>query len=691
MSMGWEEPWSRAAPASLARYVSSNAVSYLRLEINRTDHLTRTGDRRSLVAAIYNALLDCDIRYCAEKGGQDYHLQRIRAPHEILGAPGEGTCLDLAALFCGLCLGNDLLPLLIVLHGHAIAAVSLQYASTEWDASERLRERALFDKAVLKDPVALAQVLDIGDYLAVECTGFAQSEALSERLPEGAGRSARGTLSFERALRAGQEQLDHPERGLDFALDIAALHEKWNLPPFPLPSPSTRAGLVIRDRKRKRTLNDIQERLPEALKEDGGKRNIAGRDRLRRVTGELQQLLLDAEADAQRGQPPPADLPDRSADVIRQLTRFYPPVEALHVELARLRGTLGDYPQALEDLKRAVRRHDAARSEHLMLAGTLLLNLCEFERARRLFRLVESALTQPESPGLWTPLENEARLGQLLSVKQFGSLWIPDYQGNYAEVFKEGGQLITLARSFSVAHEAGVQHRLGRSMLTLGMRQGDRDMMARGANALRRARNLIGDRANPFIQLWDYRAAEALHAPDADRYWNLAVEASQGWGEGIEAHRCLLEGRRRRRQGKFLLALDPLERALSIWARNPYPRGVCEAFCELGLVHSERSGSMADQLLAARYFRAAEGIAETRHTPLLGSLQGYRNRSLERAGCTLDALNWGLEELVASYPRAFQRYSYADMDGGTPPDHAEDSPSEMNRQGHRSYRKLFDN
>lgn len=233
--MTWE-PWSRIDDRGLARFVTSEAKRWLALDVSRFD----VGeDRRQIVEAIYNALVEKNIRYALE----DYHpseaLQPIRPPAEILGAPYEGTCLDLAVLFCGLCLGNELLPILIVLEDHALAGVSLVHGLRDWDGYRS--ERALFEKGPLTDPEPLRRLIDQGSYLAVECTGFAHSEKFGRTLknppyPESAQRT-NGVLSFDRAITAGREQLDYPARSFQFALDIAVAHHAWRLTPHPLPQP----------------------------------------------------------------------------------------------------------------------------------------------------------------------------------------------------------------------------------------------------------------------------------------------------------------------------------------------------------------------------------------------------------------------------------------------------------------------
>jgi hypothetical protein len=76
-----------------------------------------------------------------------------------------------------------LLPLLVVIEGHALAAVSLTHGLREWNALDR-QERELFEHEPLTDLNRLRELVDSGAYLAMECTGFAQSKSLLKSVPE---------------------------------------------------------------------------------------------------------------------------------------------------------------------------------------------------------------------------------------------------------------------------------------------------------------------------------------------------------------------------------------------------------------------------------------------------------------------------------------------------------------------------
>jgi hypothetical protein len=240
--------WSRTNKLDLAKFVTSEAANLIKLDVNRSDLIKDEKGRLELVKAIYEVLIKKNIKYALEpfnplKEG----IQLIRTPIEILDAPKEGTCLDLAVLFCSLCLGYELLPYIVIIDGHALAAVSLKFNLRQWNDSspDRRREKSLFrDKRgqvqPLTDTAELHKLIDSGNYVAVECTGFARStsQTLSSSFPEGIGRTSEGFLPFERARQAGREQLEQPDRQLIFALDIAIAHYDWKITPPPFHTPA---------------------------------------------------------------------------------------------------------------------------------------------------------------------------------------------------------------------------------------------------------------------------------------------------------------------------------------------------------------------------------------------------------------------------------------------------------------------
>jgi|GEM_PF-1405291 len=224
--------WSKIDHVGLARFVTPQANRWLPSPVNRFD-LGETPDRHtSIVKGIYEALSQRNIRYELEEPHPSEVLQAIRPPPAILVAPREGTCLDLAAVFCGLCLANELLPILVVLKRHAFAAVSLTHGIRSWNRSRP--GRMLFQTRPLEDAEPLRALIDEGNFLAVECTGFARSEALGEGDTPEAQRRTNGLLTFEQAVAAGRRQFDRADRPLSFAIDIAVAHYGWRIEPHPL-------------------------------------------------------------------------------------------------------------------------------------------------------------------------------------------------------------------------------------------------------------------------------------------------------------------------------------------------------------------------------------------------------------------------------------------------------------------------
>jgi hypothetical protein len=230
--------WSKANEKDLAKFINGEAVNLLdKLGVNRFDLSHDPDGRKELVKAIYNALVARSINYAYEQYQPAAETQIIRPPHEILSTPGEGTCLDLAVLFCGLCLGYELLPLLIILEGHAFVAVSLKHSLKQWDDSFA-RERNFFNTPKLftgeENLTALKKLIDESeDYIAIECTGFAHTQSFKNSTqPEAKRRKDDGTLSFDNALSAGRDQLENTTRSFEFAIDIAVAHYAWKIEPL---------------------------------------------------------------------------------------------------------------------------------------------------------------------------------------------------------------------------------------------------------------------------------------------------------------------------------------------------------------------------------------------------------------------------------------------------------------------------
>lgn len=244
--MAWP-PWSRNVPQTLASYVTMEAQSWLRLDCRVDDRIGAPDGRRQVLESIYRALAGHDIAYALEQYHPSETLQSIRSPAEILDAPREGTCLDLALLFCGLCMANRLLPMVVVIDGHALAAVSLEHGLADWNGYRP--ERSWFDRAPVTDASKLRELVQSGAYVAVECTGFARSERLAHQadpaFPETVGRID-GLLPFERALAAGGEQLESAVRPFQFAIDVAVAQFQWRVPTMQLPTDRAAPSVVPR-------------------------------------------------------------------------------------------------------------------------------------------------------------------------------------------------------------------------------------------------------------------------------------------------------------------------------------------------------------------------------------------------------------------------------------------------------------
>jgi hypothetical protein len=157
--MRWS--WYKKDELGLARFVidskDSQAVKTFIEKTVKSSHLpkseydfhqTQNDGRRQLVEKIYNALRQNEVEYAQNEYRESPgDRQFIRTPEEILNTQGKGTCLDLAILFCAICWYYDLLPILILIEGHALVAVSLTHSLRDWENEER-RGQQLFWKGL---------------------------------------------------------------------------------------------------------------------------------------------------------------------------------------------------------------------------------------------------------------------------------------------------------------------------------------------------------------------------------------------------------------------------------------------------------------------------------------------------------------------------------------------------------------
>ncbi|KST67839.1 HEAT repeat domain-containing protein, partial [Mastigocoleus testarum] len=211
----------------------TKAIKENYLPASSNDYHTSNDKRRELVRKIYDALCQHEIEYeLNEDNLFSSEQQIIRKPEEILDTKRKGTCLDLAILFCAICWYYDLLPILILLEGHALAAVSLTHRRRFWENEKRQGEEIFSNEdGSLTDANKLWRIIKREEYLAVECTGFAKSEALEEK---GFPRE-NGFWSFEQATELGcnqlktnqQEHNNTQSKNLVFALNIQIAYYLW--------------------------------------------------------------------------------------------------------------------------------------------------------------------------------------------------------------------------------------------------------------------------------------------------------------------------------------------------------------------------------------------------------------------------------------------------------------------------------
>lgn len=226
--------WSKISPRDLARFVDPSLVDGLVLGPDAGAALADPDSRDLVIRGLYDAIAGTGLYYALEEYDPNKHVQIVRRPDQVLRPGGLGTCLDLAVLFSACALSVDLLPVLVVLEGHALVLVSRRHRARDATAHDR-SEQVFFDAGVLTDSAKLRQLVDSGAYVAIECTGAAALHLQQPREePEFQGRDHRHLLSAAAAYDAGNAQLSWPSRPLTFALDVVTLQQVHGIGPLRL-------------------------------------------------------------------------------------------------------------------------------------------------------------------------------------------------------------------------------------------------------------------------------------------------------------------------------------------------------------------------------------------------------------------------------------------------------------------------
>lgn len=198
--------WRKKVPQELAQFALPTLPDALQWPryISRPD-LFATEGPRGVVEQLYQQLRKLNLTYEeASFTPLAANVQLIRTPAEILDRR-VGTCIDLTLLMAGMCLAAELIPLVIVLDGHALLAVSLTAAR---DQAHQLPQLRAFEDGLVRDLATFQEWVDEEYYLLVESTGLAANRvSLSANVPEGQGRDSKGYMTFDRACEAGQEQI----------------------------------------------------------------------------------------------------------------------------------------------------------------------------------------------------------------------------------------------------------------------------------------------------------------------------------------------------------------------------------------------------------------------------------------------------------------------------------------------------
>ena len=268
--------WHRSMPEDLATFATPDARRWLTLGRGSYELAETSEGRLDTVRAIYGSLSAAGVGL-VRSPARGVDPVAIATPDQLLGSPKEGTTLDLAVLFSGLCMGNRLLPVLVLLGDEPLVLVSLVRGEADQAAGAAPRP-GLFAGGLARGEEAfdtLVQLVDSGSLVAVECSGCARASGLDQASSAGRGRED-GLLPFDRARSAARERLALERDGFTAAVDVAWLQRFGRKVPF-LEADERPAPAVVRREPRPppdpfRHREEELQRLHKAVLADSARR-----------------------------------------------------------------------------------------------------------------------------------------------------------------------------------------------------------------------------------------------------------------------------------------------------------------------------------------------------------------------------------------------------------------------------------
>jgi hypothetical protein len=236
---GYDE-WTQAEGQTLARFVYTDLPDEFQLpsSVDRQKLLATEDGPRKVAGELYEVMREQEINYVLSPYSTAPGTgQRLRKPGLILKEK-RATCVDLSLLFAGMCLANDLLPLVVIIEGHAFVGVRAD--KTIHDDPPQPVEHAFNEQGLLTELEMLQELSSY--YIWIETTGAARAaETIPATFPEGRGRGKLGYMTYSRAQDAGTEQVEQlrgandpaasDKRAFRFALDIYDLQVRKGVRP----------------------------------------------------------------------------------------------------------------------------------------------------------------------------------------------------------------------------------------------------------------------------------------------------------------------------------------------------------------------------------------------------------------------------------------------------------------------------
>jgi len=373
----------------------------------------------------------------------------------------------------------------------------------------------------------------------------------------------------------------------------------------------------------------------------------------RRILTQFEDLLVLAGKGEHIGSADAEQLPAALEDLWRRLVIKLPEAVSLGRGVAEVFNGIGDYPRALEVVRRVVQHRGVPTSDDLLTIGVIQMDLSRIEDSAHIFEIALSGVDRDNY--IVYPSDPYRRAEQAYSLRQFRELWLPGYHGHARQVIRAARRLRRYGDATGMPrHLVGaIYHQLGWAYLELGIRSRNRRQVEAASIAFKEAERRAGDSVNPHAHIAQYRAMSVFESGrTVNNLWSKTDESFVGWSEPFQAHKYFNTGLRLSKIGQTYSALDQFEQALALWSAHPYPKGSADALLEIAKCYADL-GDLFSLRNSFKAVLAAENIVESMKLGRPTGLVPLRQSLADRLGATASDQEHLLELARADLPKLF--------------------------------------